>query len=202
MRLAILLSTLALAVSATAATTTTKFNFENAEIMDVIKSYMTLTGQKFVIDVSVTRGKTSIYVPSEVTVEEAFNLLSEALAQNGLAIIDNGGTMTITQARNAIKAMIPTVTKITSVKPERMVNYIHQTKHINAAELEKYIRVLVSRDGTMMSPTTNQIVISDWISNCEKMRQVIEQFDRPGTKFRVAKQEVAPKREKEKSSDD
>lgn len=201
MRLGILATILLLSGSVFSATpATTKFNFENAEIMDVVKAYMNLTGQKFVIDVSVTRGKTSIFAPSEVSVEEAFNLMSEALAQNGLAIIDTGGTMTITQARNAIKAAIPTITKITSTKPERMVTYIHQTKHINASELEKYIRILVSRDGTMISPTTNQLIISDWISNCDKMRQLIEQFDRPGIKFKNLKEVVA--KTKEKSNED
>lgn len=66
-----------------------KFKYVYEELIRVIENYAKVTGEKFVIDSSV-RGKISILNQSEITTDEAFNQLSEALAVNGFAFIKKG----------------------------------------------------------------------------------------------------------------
>ncbi len=62
-----------------------KFSFKNTELVKVIEEYSKLSGQKFIFDETV-KGKATILNAEPVTLDEAFNQLSSALALNSFAI--------------------------------------------------------------------------------------------------------------------
>ena len=181
--LSILAAMLVAASVATAATPKApqKFNFQNAEITQLIAAYSKAAGQKFVVDPSV-RGKITIHVPAskEPSLEEAFALLSSALALNGFAISEQGDTMVVTSARNTQRSLVPTVTALPPLKPERMVTMIFKLKHYSGDEVNKRLRILPSKEGEL-TPFADRVVITDWVSNLHRIAAIIAELDKPGT---------------------
>lgn len=157
---------------------TMKMYFNKEEIVKIIEAYSKASGQKFVVDPAV-RGLISIFIQEPVTIEEAFNQLSSALAINGFAISKQGDTMVVKSGRNAQRDMIEVSTKQPSLKPERMYTWIYTFKHISAEQVNRDLRILPSKDGEMnVHPQGNQIIISDWTSNLNRIAEILKELDK------------------------
>lgn len=157
----------------------TNFYFVNEEVSKVIEIYSKISGQKFIVD-STVRGKISILNPKEVTAEDAFNQLSEALSIQGFAIIKNGDVYTVRNARSAQRDNVEVTTAVPTAKPQRMVTWIVPLKHVAAHIVQRDIRMLTSSYGEMsVNETGNQIIITDWSSNLQRVSEVIKNIDKP-----------------------
>jgi len=167
------------AVSFAHATENIKFYFPNEDIWKMIEVYSKASGQKFVIDPGV-RGKASILVSEPVTLEEAFNQLSTALALNGFAISKQGDTMVVKSARNIQRDLVEISTELPSLRPERMVTWIYTFKNLPADQVNRDLRILCSKDGEMNVFTArNQIIITDWTTNLNRVAALFKELDKP-----------------------
>ena len=156
-----------------------KMNFTNEELVKIIQAYSKASGQKFVVDPGV-RGKVSILIPEPVTLPEAFNQLSSALALNGYAISKQEDTMIITSARNIQRNLIEVSSERPALKPERMYSWVYNAKHASVSQINRDLRILPSRDGEMnIYEPGNQMIITDWASNLNRIAEVLKQIDAP-----------------------
>lgn len=156
-----------------------KFNFPDEELTTIIKTYAQASGQKFIVD-STVRGRVMILNPSEITTEEAYNQLSEALALNGYAILKNGDVFTIKNARAAQRDNVQVSEQLPTAKPQRMATWVVSLKNISAFDIMRDLRMVTSSYGEMSSSTqTNQLVITDWTSNLQRVAELIKQVDKP-----------------------
>ena len=154
-----------------------KMYFNNDEITKIIEIYSKASGQKFIIDPGV-RGKISIFLQEEVTLEEAFNHLSSALAINGYAISKQGDTMVVKSGRNIQRDYIETSTSKPSLKPERMYTWIYTFKNVTAESVNRDLRILPSKDGEMsVYSSANQLIITDWTSNLNRIADILKEID-------------------------
>lgn len=181
-----------------------KMYYNNEELTKVIESYSKASGQKFVVDPSV-RGKISIFLQEHVSIEEAFNQLSSALAVNGYAISKQGDTMVIKSARNIQRDLIEVSTERPSLKPERMYTWIYNVKNLPADNINRELRILTSKDGEMsVFANTNQIVFTDWVSSlnrvAELMKEIDKQVDPATAKIVEASKKERESRRKEQAS--
>jgi general secretion pathway protein D len=154
-------------------------SFNNEELTKVIETYSKASGQKFIVDPSV-RGKITIILPEPISIEEAFNHLSSALAINGYAISKQLDTMVIKSARNIQRDLIEVSTARPALKPERMYTWIYKAKYLSAEQVSRELRILNSKDGEL-SPYSkgNQIIISDWVSNINRIADLLNELDKP-----------------------
>lgn len=174
-----------------------KFSFKNEDLDKVIDTYSRATGQKFVVDPGV-RGKATITAADDVSAEEAFNLLSNALAVNGFAISTQGDTMVVLSARNIQRNLIETTSTLPALKPERMTTYVMTLKNVPVDMINRELRILPSKDGEMsVLSATNQLIISDWASNIHRVHDILQKLDVPADP-KVAKVIEAAKKEREK----
>lgn len=158
------------------------FSFESADITKIISVYAKASGQRFVLDPSV-RGKATILLPGPVSVEEAFSLMSSALATNQFAISEREDTMVIMSSRNAQRSLIPTLTELPALKPEKMITMIFQLKNISAHDVNLRLRILPSKDGEMTPfEPTNKLIVTDWVSNVHRIAKLISDLDQPISK--------------------
>lgn len=157
----------------------TNFYFVNEELPKVIEVYAKISGQRFVVD-STVRGRVTILNPTEITAEEAFNQLSEALAVNGFAAVKNGDVYTIRNARSAQRDNVQVSTEVPAAKPQRMVTWITTLKNVSAEQVAHELRMLTSSYGEMsVNEKGNQILITDWSSNLQRVAEVIKNVDKP-----------------------
>ena len=181
-----------------------KMYFNNEDILKIIEIYSKASGQKFVVDPGV-RGKVSIFLQDSVTIEEGFNQLSSALAINGFAISKQGDTMIVKSARNIQRDLIEVSPEKPALKPERMYTWVYTAKNISVEQVNRDIRILSSRDGEMsVLPSSNQIMLTDWTSNLNRVAEVLKELDKPadpaaakfaGAKFRK-KEQIVKKEDK------
>ncbi len=156
-----------------------KMNYKNEELPVIIENYSKASGQKFILDPTV-RGKVTLLNPGEVTLVEAFNQLSEALALNGFAIVSNGDVMTVRNARSAQRDNIEVFTVVPPAKPQKMVTWIVNLKYVSAMSVQNELRMLSSSYGEISALSgTNQIFVSDWTGNIQRISEMIKKFDVP-----------------------
>ena len=156
-----------------------KFQFMNEDIDKVIAAYSKASGQKFIID-STVRGKITILNPTDITADEAFNQLSEALAVNGFAVVKNGEVDTVRNARSVQRDNVQVTTELPAAKPQRMVTWIVSLKNVAAGTVVKDIRMFTSSFGELSANvTSNQLIITDWSSNLQRVAEIIKNVDKP-----------------------
>lgn len=160
-------------------TTKISFSFADGEITSMIATYAKASGKKFLIDPGV-RGKATMHLPGEVTLDEAYNLLVDALALNGFTVIESQDFTIVRSARNAQRDLIPVYTTLPPAKPNRMVTMIFTLKHARAEDVNRNLRVLPSKDGELTpNEATNQLIVSDYASNIHRIGEIIEKIDTP-----------------------
>ncbi|HWU43463.1 MAG TPA: type II secretion system secretin GspD, partial [Bdellovibrio sp.] len=156
------------------------FDFPNVEITDVINAISELTGKNFIIDPGV-RGKITIVAPSKITVAEAYKAFLSALAINGFTVVPSGAFLKVKSARNAQRDNIDTFSGAYYPNSDQMITRIIHLKHISAAQVNRDLRILPSKDGEMnIYEPTNSIIISDYGSNIDRVMKIIGQLDVPG----------------------
>lgn len=160
-----------------AADSTMKLNVVNEDVTKLLQDYSKASGQRFIID-STVRGKISILNPSEVSLEEAFNQISEALALNGFAIIKNDDVMTVRNARSAQRDNIEVSDTLPKAKPNRMMTWVISLKYASAMDIQRSLRLLSSSYGEISaSVSTNQLMVSDWSYNLQRVGEIIKRVD-------------------------
>ena len=175
----LLLCSLLISVASFAADKKMKMNFNNEEITKIIEAYSKASDQTFIVDPGV-RGKISIFNADSVDLPEAYNQMSSALALNGYAISKQENTYIISPARQIQRNLIEVTSEVPALKPERMVSWVVTLKNISAKNVLRELRNLTSRDGELnMSSHTNQIIITDWASNLNKVSELFKQIDKP-----------------------
>lgn len=152
------------------------FNFKNADLQQVIDAYVKISNETLVIDPAV-RGKISILSPQKVTIEEAFNLLSEALAINGYAFITQDKVLRLQTARNVQRSLIPVSNQLPEVRPEQMFSWVYSTKNLSADEINMSLRILASKDGEIIPFGKDKIIFTDWTSNLHRIQKTLALID-------------------------
>lgn len=156
-----------------------KMDFNNQELDVILKHYSVASGQKFIVD-STVRGRATILSPNEISLEEAYNQLSEVLAVNGFAIVKNGDWLTVKNARSAQRDNIEVSKDLPVAKPQRLATWVINLKNIAAQDVMKELRVLTSSYGELVTNTANnQLIITDWTSNLQRVSELIKQVDKP-----------------------
>lgn len=156
-----------------------KLNFPNEDITKIIEVYSKASGKKFIVD-STVRGKITLLNQADVSLEEAYNQLSTALALNGFAIIKQGDTLVVRNARSAQRDLLEVTNDLPAMTPERMVTWIFTVKNMPAHELYTNLRILTSSYGEMsVLEKTNQIIITDWSTNLQRVAEVMKKVDLP-----------------------
>ncbi|MBC7465582.1 MAG: general secretion pathway protein GspD [Bdellovibrio sp.] len=154
-----------------------KMNFKDEDITKVIEQYSKAAGKKFIID-STVRGKVTILNPTEVSLEEAYNQISTALALNGFAILKQDDNFVIRNARSAQRDNVEVVNEVPTMKPERMVTWVIALKNVSADDVQSQIRILTSSYGEIVaSSKTNQLIITDWTPNLQRVAEIVKKLD-------------------------
>ena len=155
------------------------FSYRNEDIVKVIDDYSKASGQKFIIDPAV-HGRVTIINKGPISISEAFNQMSTALAVNSLGISTQEDMMVVAPARSIQRNLIDVGNELPPLKPERMYTWVINLKSAQADDVNRQLRILCSRDGELVPyPQTNQVIVTDWVSNLYRVAKLIKQIDDP-----------------------
>ena len=119
-------------------------DFNEVDIPVFVRFISELTGKNFVLDETVKKqgGKISVFSPTKVLPDQAFNMFVAALEAARLAVVPKGGNL---------YQVVP----MGDLPPERGV-FVYKLKHANATDLAAVLTNLVARSQTVaqMTPGT------------------------------------------------
>ncbi len=155
------------------------FSFDSAEITEVIRVYAEAARERFLVEPRV-RGKVTIITHAPVRLDEAYHLMSSALARLGFAIVKKDGFSIVLHARGSLSEISEVVTYLPDIKPERILTYVVKLHNFSADDFFKNFRAMVSSDGDMRaSPGGKQLIITDWVSSLYRIDKILQEVDKP-----------------------
>ena len=163
-------------------------DFNEVDIPVFVRFISELTGKNFVLDETIKKqgGKISVYSPTKVTPDQAYNMFVSALEVARIAVVQKGNVYQIVQMGD--------------LPPERGV-FVYKLKNANATDMAKVLKNWVARSQTVAQPTpgtrppirpltefeapvqvfadkpTNSIIISSTKTAYARLQSVIRELD-------------------------
>jgi general secretion pathway protein D len=153
-------------------------NFSDVDISTMVKFISDLTGKNFVLDDRV-KGKISVYSPTKLTPDEAFNVFTSVLELKGFTLVRIGKVYKIIPTSAAKQSGM----KIFSDGERGPVNETYVARvieldHIAAQEAVTFLQPVISKDGYISSfGPANMVLVVDSSLNIQKLLGIIELID-------------------------
>ncbi len=156
------------------------FNFDDADIFEVIKSFGDLLGINYVVDPSIS-GTVTIHISEKLSQKDLLPVFFKILEINGLAAVKENGLYQITTAGNVPRKLIPKgkgADKQDILLKGDMLIQVIPVKYLSAAELEKIVQPFLSATGSIFShDPTNILLVVDRLPNIKKILTITDVFD-------------------------
>lgn len=153
-------------------------NFSDVDISTMVKFISDLTGKNFVMDDRV-KGKISIYSPSKVSIEDAYNVFISVLELKGFTVLQSGQVgkiVPIAGAKQTGFTLLPEGTKVPV--DENYVAQVVKLENITAQDALTFLQPMVSKDGHISAFTPgNLLLIVDSSLNIRKLQGILEAID-------------------------
>ncbi|GFE59524.1 type II secretion system secretin GspD [Geobacter sp. AOG2] len=158
-------------------------NFNEVDISTMVKFISDLTGKNFILDDRV-KGKISVYSPSKLSTEEAYNVFVSVLELKGFTVVQTGKVAKIVPISAARQSGL-TLLKSGEVPPvnESYVAQVNKLENITAQEAVTFLQPMVSKDGFISAfGPGNLILMVDSSLNIRKLRGLLRLIDTEKTR--------------------
>jgi general secretion pathway protein D len=156
------------------------FNFDNADLYEVIRVMAEILKINYIVDPKV-RGVVNIHTVGQVPSEDVFPIFQSILRLNGATAVKKGNLYEIVPFGDAKKSYVPPSTTRDPAKlaaEERYTTQIIILKYIPVAEVSKLIKPFLSDGADIIEhPPHNILIINDLASNVRKSLDIINLFD-------------------------
>jgi len=174
----LLLTATILTSSAHAASKGVVLNFNEVDISTMVKFISDLTGRNFVLDDRV-KGKISVYSPSKLSTEEAYNVFVSVLELKGFTVIQSGKVAKIVPSAVAKQSGFPLLPpgKRAPVN-ENYVAQVSKLENIKAQDALPFLQPMVSKDGHISAfGPGNLLLMVDSSLNIRKLQGILATID-------------------------
>ncbi|GAA5235092.1 type II secretion system protein GspD [Verticiella sediminum] len=160
-------------------------NFVDADLDAVVRALGHFTGKTFLIDPRV-KGQLTLVSERPVNRDIAYRMLLGALRMQGFAVVETDGIAKVVPEADA-KLQGSAVATGTAAPPaafagDQLVTRVFTLRHENAANLVPVLRPMVSPNNPVNAyPGNNTLVITDYAGNLNRIAQVIQSIDTPGS---------------------
>ena len=153
-------------------------NFSDVDISTMVKFISELTGRNFIMDDRV-KGRISVYSPSKISPEEAFNVFTSVLELKGFTVVQAGRVNKIVPTSAAKQSGM----KILTGGEKGPVNdaYVARViplENIAAQDAVTFLQPVVSKDGYIASTSSaNILLVVDSDLNVQKILGILKIVD-------------------------
>jgi general secretion pathway protein D len=156
------------------------FNFENADIYEVIRVMSEILEINYIVDTKV-KGVVNIHTSGQISAQDVFPIFQSILRLNGATAVKRDGVYEIVPMSDAKKLPVPPSTTREPGKPpseERYTIQIIVPKYIPVTEVSKMIKPFLSDGADIVEhPPNNILILGDLASNVKKSVEIIHLFD-------------------------
>ncbi|WP_246163169.1 type II secretion system secretin GspD [Oryzomonas sagensis] len=157
-------------------------NFNDVDISTMVKFISDLTGKNFVMDDRV-KGKISVYSPSKLSTEEAYNVFTSVLELKGFTVVQSGKVLKVVPSASAKTSGFPLLPS--GKRPPVNDSYIAQViklENISAQEAIPFLQPLVSKDGSISAFGSSNLLVLDGAINLRKIQDILKIIDTEKTR--------------------
>jgi general secretion pathway protein D len=158
-------------------------NFNEVDISTMVKFISDLTGRNFVLDDRV-KGKISVYSPSKLTTEEAYNVFVSVLELKGFTVVQSGKVGKIVPSASAKQSgftLLPSGEQ--AAVNENYVAQVNKLENITAQEALTFLQPMISKDGHISAfGPGNLLLMVDSSLNIRKLQGILQTIDSERTR--------------------
>jgi general secretion pathway protein D len=155
---------------------TWKVTLKEADIRVLIGQIADITGKTFVVDPRV-KGKVTVVSNAALPTNEVYQLFLSVLKVHGYTAVDTGNVVKVIQ-QNEVKQEGAAFDERGRKKGEEIVTRVIKVKNTSAIELVPILRPMVAKYGHLAGvASANSLIISDHVSNIERMLSIIKNLD-------------------------
>jgi general secretion pathway protein D len=155
------------------------FNFDNADLYEVIRIMAEIMKMNYIIDPKV-RGVVNIHTSGQIATEDVFSIFQTILKLNGATAVKKENIYEIVPFGDAKKLVPPISAKELGKAPLEMryVIQIIPLKYIPVAEASKLVKPFLSDGADIVEhPPHNVLILGDVAPNIKKCLDIIGLFD-------------------------
>ena len=158
-------------------------NFNEVDISTMVKFISDLTGKNFILDERV-KGKISVYSPSKLSTEEAYNVFTSVLELKGFTVVQSGRVAKIVPSSSARQSgfrLLPEGAQ--APVNESYVAQVIKLEYITAQEAQTFLQPMISKDGhiSVFGPG-NLLLMVDSSINIRKLHGLLQTIDTERTR--------------------
>jgi general secretion pathway protein D len=174
----VLLASLLVSTSFAAGGKGVVLNFNEVDISTMVKFISDLTGKNFILDERV-KGKISVYSPSKLTNEEAYNVFVSVLELKGFTVVQSGKVAKIVPSGSAKQSGFRLLPQGDNLPVnESYVAQVTKLENISAQEALTFLQPMVSKDGHISAfGPGNLILMVDSSINVRKLQEILQTID-------------------------
>lgn len=153
-------------------------NFSDVDISTMVKFISDLTGKNFIMDDRV-KGKISVFSPTKLSADEAFNVFTSVLELKGFTVIQAGKVYKIVPTSSAKQSGMKILTeKDRGTVNEAYVARVITLESISSQEAMTFLQPVVSKDGYISSfGPANMLLVVDSSFNIQKILGILKLID-------------------------
>ncbi len=158
-------------------------NFNEVDISTMVKFISDLTGKNFILDDRV-KGKISVYSPSKLSIEEAYNVFTSVLELKGFTVVQSGRVAKIVPSSAAKQSGFKLLPEGEQAPVnESYVAQVTKLEYITAQEALTFLQPMVSKDGHLSAfGPGNLLLMVDSSINIRKLHGILQTIDTERTR--------------------
>lgn len=158
-------------------------NFSEVDISTMVKFISDLTGKNFILDDRV-KGKISVYSPSKLSNEEAYNVFVSVLELKGFTVVQSGKVAKIVPSASARQSGFKLLPEGQALPVnESYVAQVTKLENISAQEALAFLQPMISKDGHISAfGPGNLILMVDSSLNVRKLQGILQTIDTERTR--------------------
>lgn len=158
-------------------------NFNEVDISTMVKFISDLTGKNFILDDRV-KGKISVYSPSKLSIEEAYNVFTSVLELKGFTVVQSGKVAKIVPSSSAKQSGFKLLPQGEQAPVnESYVAQVVKLEFIAPQEAVTFLQPMVSKDGHLSAfGPGNLLLMVDSAINIRKLHGILQTIDTERTR--------------------
>lgn len=169
---------------------TVLINFDNVNIIEFIRFVSRLSNRNFVFDENDLQFNVTIVSEEPATIENIMTALLQELRIHDLSLIEDGNNFII-HKNSKLNSISTVVSRSLPESQETNANIVTQVFLLNSLDPEKaanLLRPLTSEKAIVEAvPGSNYLIITDLVSNVDRISQLIKSIDAPNSGVVIGK---------------
>ncbi len=158
------------------------FNFEKADLLDVVKQISKLTKMNFIVPERLKSQKITIICERPVSTADAYRAFLAALEINSLNLVPTGKFYKVEQRKDSVRQPVPTLLDDEPIpNDDALITVVLEFEHIDVSSVQKVVQNLMSKDGSLQTLPPNMMIIADSGANILRIKRILAKLDIEGS---------------------